>query len=278
MKQGVIVFLTVLMFAGYGKLNACSCEWLGPFLTVAKGAPLVAVVKIKKYIYYTGSIPAAMEVEVIELLKGDPSIKTAKVWGDTGILCRPYIKVFMSDSVWAIALRPSKSEGYFRHPDEKEGDYYIDECGTYLLSVKQNMVNGLIQNVNYNDPPQIMTLSDFTTTAKKVLTSTDKMTIPTKFELSQNYPNPFNPETIIQYTIPVETRRSESLQHVTLVIYDLLGREVVTLVDEYKQPGTYEVKLNIGHFERSREMSSGVYFYQFRAGIFLETKKMMVMK
>lgn len=271
MRKVILALLIVLSCGNHNRLQACSCEWQGPFLTVAKRASLVAVVKVKKYIYYSGSIPSAMEVEILELLKGDSSVKTAKVWGDTGILCRPYISVFKSDSIWVLALSPSHSEGSFRHPDEKAGDYYIDGCGTTFLPVKQELVTGLIKDVNYNDPPQTMSLTSFVETAKLVLSSVEKETMPSRFELMQNYPNPFNPETTISYKL-------QASSHVSIKIYDVLGNEVAVLINEYKPAGTYEVKLKIGHFERNREMPSGVYFYQLRAGSFIETKKMVVMK
>ena len=105
-----------------------------------------------------------------------------------------------------------------------------------------------------------------------------KEELPHIYSLSQNYPNPFNPETTIEYSIPVETRHSanggSSLQHVTLKVYDVLGREVATLVDEYKQAGTYNSKFSIINYN----MSSGVYFYQLRAGNFVETKKLCFIK
>jgi photosystem II stability/assembly factor-like uncharacterized protein len=92
------------------------------------------------------------------------------------------------------------------------------------------------------------------------------------FSLYQNYPNPFNPSTKIKFTIPsVETHRDASLI-VTLKVYDVLGNEIATLVNEEKQPGTYEVE-----FDES-ELPSGIYFYQFKAGIYIETKKMVLIK
>jgi hypothetical protein len=102
---------------------------------------------------------------------------------------------------------------------------------------------------------------------------------PTKFALEQNYPNPFNPTTKIKFTIPsVETHRDASLQ-VTLKVYDVLGNEVATLVNEVKQPGTYEVEFNIAsHSGNVRNLKSGIYFYQLKAGSFVETKKMVLMK
>ena len=91
--------------------------------------------------------------------------------------------------------------------------------------------------------------------------------------LSQNYPNPFNPSTIIKYTVPsVETRHTSSLQMVTLKVYDVLGNEVATLVNEEKPAGEYEVEFN------AKELPSGIYFYQLKAGLFNETKKMVLLK
>ena len=83
--------------------------------------------------------------------------------------------------------------------------------------------------------------------------------------LSQNYPNPFNPATIISYSIP-------KTSYVTLKVYDILGREVVTLINEEKHPGGYKVDFN------ANNLSSGVYFYSIRAGNYLETKKMILIR
>jgi hypothetical protein len=85
------------------------------------------------------------------------------------------------------------------------------------------------------------------------------------FELSQNYPNPFNPVTIIKYQIP-------ELNFVTLKIYDVLGSEVTTLVNEEKPVGSYELEFN------ATDLPSGVYLYKLQAGSFVETKKMILIK
>ncbi|MDP2039497.1 MAG: T9SS type A sorting domain-containing protein, partial [Ignavibacteria bacterium] len=107
----------------------------------------------------------------------------------------------------------------------------------------------------------------------------ENTSLPSEFKLEQNYPNPFNPETTISYTIPSNLPdgkagvKSETI-NVTLKVYDVLGREVATLVDEYKQPGSYNCKWRI----ENGEFPSGVYFYQLRAGDYLETKKCTLMK
>ncbi len=93
------------------------------------------------------------------------------------------------------------------------------------------------------------------------------------FQLYQNYPNPFNPSTKIRFTIPdVGTGLALSV----LKVYDVLGNEVATLVNEYKPAGTYEVELqsSVG----SLQLASGVYYYQLRFGEFLQTKKMMLLR
>jgi len=94
-----------------------------------------------------------------------------------------------------------------------------------------------------------------------------------EFSLEQNYPNPFNPSTTIRYSIPsVIASGAKQSQLVTLTVYDLLGREVATLVNEEKPAGNYEVEFS------SEGLTSGLYFYKLQAGSFTETKKMLLLK
>ena len=95
------------------------------------------------------------------------------------------------------------------------------------------------------------------------------------FILSQNYPNPFNPSTKIKYEIPGQARNDNIL--VTLKVYDVLGNEVATLVNEEKPAGEYEVEFS-SHSDEGQNLSSGVYFYQLQSGDFVQTKKMILMK
>ena len=102
----------------------------------------------------------------------------------------------------------------------------------------------------------------------------NNFTQPKEFLLQQNFPNPFNPVTIINYQIPV-------VGLVTLKVYDLLGREVATLVNEEKTTGSYNVELgmlNLPTGQAGLELSSGIYFYKLQAGDFVETKKMILLK
>ena len=97
---------------------------------------------------------------------------------------------------------------------------------------------------------------------------------PGNFSLGQNYPNPFNPETRIQYSVASLPDGKAGSQHVTLRVYDILGREIATLVDEVKEVGVY----NSTFSTLNSTLSTGTYFYQLRAGNFIETKKMMYIK
>jgi len=96
---------------------------------------------------------------------------------------------------------------------------------------------------------------------------------PQEFYLYQNFPNPFNPSTKIKFTIPgVIASETKQSQLVTLKVFDILGNEVATLVNEEKPEGTYEVDFN------GTGLSSGIYFYELSAGNFIETKKMILLR
>jgi len=97
----------------------------------------------------------------------------------------------------------------------------------------------------------------------------DKLMLPDDFKLFQNYPNPFNPSTKISWQSPVGSWQ-------TIKVFDVLGREVATLVDEYRDAGYYEVEFqsSIG----SLQYASGVYYYQLKAGSYIETKKMILLR
>jgi hypothetical protein len=95
----------------------------------------------------------------------------------------------------------------------------------------------------------------------------DEQLLPTEFALLQNYPNPFNPSTVISYQLPVSSK-------VTIKVYDILGNEVATLVNEEKPAGVYNVEFG----SKSSELSSGIYFYKLTAGDYVATKKMILIK
>jgi len=93
----------------------------------------------------------------------------------------------------------------------------------------------------------------------------DTRSVPSEFLLEQNYPNPFNPRTDVKFQIAASN-------HVKLSVYDVLGREVVTLMNEWKNAGTYSVAFD------ATQLSSGMYLYRLQSGSYVEAKKMVVIK
>ena len=118
--------------------------------------------------------------------------------------------------------------------------------------------------VDYANPIQIGK-DKYTFTPTNVTGINGTNSVPVNFMLSQNYPNPFNPSTTIKYSVP-------HADLVSLKIYDILGREVRTLINEYKSPGTYYINFN------AHGLSSGVYFYRLTAGSYSGVKKLILIK
>jgi len=100
-----------------------------------------------------------------------------------------------------------------------------------------------------------------------VISAEDNDQVPVQFSLEQNYPNPFNPETTIKYVLP-------GAGNVSLKVFDVLGREVAVLVNEFKNAGTYHLTFSAKQFS----LSSGVYFYRLQSGVYNSTKKLMLIK
>jgi len=115
-------------------------------------------------------------------------------------------------------------------------------------------------------------ISDYTNRVNQLLknrgrleTENEKENIPEQYYLYQNFPNPFNPVTTIKYDVPKQG-------NIELIIYDILGRKVKTLVNQTQQAGRYEVVWNASN------VASGIYIYQIRTTDFVDTKKMILLK
>jgi hypothetical protein len=129
---------------------------------------------------------------------------------------------------------------------------------------------------NYNPTSRILNLpantgGHFTVKYQNVLTDVaDHVLIADAYELMQNYPNPFNPSTTLSFVIGHSS-------FVSLKVYDILGNEIATLVNEEKPAGRYEIEFNVAQVSRP-EIASGVYFYRLSAGNYIETKKMVLIR
>ncbi len=156
------------------------------------------------------------------------------------IILRPQILV--SDYIVSYALKLDFSTGI------------IPKLGDTLYIVTFNPIGS-------NDVFQFQADDNY------ILSNNDEVISPDEYQLYQNYPNPFNPSTVIKYSIPSSVKSD-----VKLVVFDILGRKVATLVNGQQRAGSYEV-----HFDASH-LTSGIYFYRLQSGSFVESKKMLLLK
>ncbi len=158
-----------------------------------------------------------------------------------------------------IRLTASNAGGYRSNSYLLSSDGISNETVKVKIDVSTNLTDSKFALINSYS--QV----DSSSTENLQSLSLEPITVIKDFTLSQNYPNPFNPTTVIDYTIPKDS-------HVTLKIYDVLGQEVRTLVDEDQQVGRYSVNFN------GSSLASGVYFYRLVAGSHVITKKMLELK
>jgi hypothetical protein len=150
--------------------------------------------------------------------------------------------------------------GYAKRDTIMPGNGYwvkVDREGKLFLS--SSAVPGEIQSV------KIVETSELPPPPPEGDTANIQSRIPTEYGLGQNYPNPFNPTTTIKYQIP-------NASHVTIKIYDVLGREVATLVDGREEAGYKSVTWD------ARDVPSGIYFYRLIAGNYIQTRKLILVK
>ncbi len=127
--------------------------------------------------------------------------------------------------------------------------------GQLIIGSSQNDSNTVYAGLWYTAYTPVVTSVDLT----------DDNRMPFEYRLEQNYPNPFNPSTVIQFSVPEQT-------HVTLTVYDLLGRKVMNLVDSDFSAGNYSVTFD------ASGLSSGVYIYRLEAGSYISTKRFVYTK
>ena len=155
-------------------------------------------------------------------------------------------------------------------------DYFIRQG--YANGIVINWIGELLDSLNnfYGNKIKYLTLGEASNIFRQQGTTflADDISAPVDFELYQNYPNPFNPSTRIQYQV-------SGISQVSLKVYDILGNEAATLVNEEQSPGTYSVEFNpvsgIPHSGR-QNLASGIYFYQLHSGGITQTKKMILLR
>jgi hypothetical protein len=146
-------------------------------------------------------------------------------------------------------------------PLTNRSSYYDGTSAKWINLVATNSAANFQQNLR---------IRAMVTSVSGLVSVEPRASVPNKFELGQNYPNPFNPTTTIRYTVPVQTR-------VRLRVFDLIGREVASLVDEEEVSGNYVVTWH-GTDNNGKSLASGVYFYKLDGSGQQITKKMMLLK
>ncbi len=176
-----------------------------------------------------------------------------------------YGEMYVKDTLGGDSTRVSLQDGNNNYENHWDSNFIDNPAYKYInTGSKFSELRGIIyfSFSNYKLCPR--KADDFVGFIPTAVNGyTNKM--PGTFGLNQNYPNPFNPSTVITFSIPKASQ-------VTLKIYDILGQEVKTLVNDSKMPGKYTISFN------ASSLSSGVYFYALRAGKYFQVKKMMLLK
>ena len=144
----------------------------------------------------------------------------------------------------------------------------VPECGSSTCNPK--VTPEVLTFLKYLEP--YLATEEFDRLIKMVK-EIQPVQFPGEYWLGQNYPNPLNPTTTIQYSVVSE----QSLPHVTLKIYNLLGQEIQTLVDEVKEAG-YHTVIWDGRDNVGQEVPSGIYFYRLNTGVYMSTKSMLLIQ
>lgn len=189
-------------------------------------------------------------------LSGDPVTKTGWIYekqftgGGAGfVMFTGPFNLAANDTQWVmIALTPAMGNDQFE--------------SIKIMREKANLLRSLpYDTLAYGVTPYKINYIDTT----NIVDIVESEIVPGQLELSQNFPNPFNPETVIIFGVPRQ-------EFITLRVYDILGREVKTLVNEEKKPGTYRVRFD------SSELASGIYIYRVNSGSQSKVKKMILLR
>ena len=178
-------------------------------------------------------------------------------------------------SALSISAGLSLEDNYMFVGTDNLGVFLFHEGIDSLGSFNEGLTNLNIHTFEFDENHNVYIGTDsglWRRPLSEIIVSAEEVsnTLPSNFSLSQNYPNPFNPNTNIKFIIPSAKTRDRVF--VQLKVYDVLGNENETLVDEEKQAGTYEITWY------AEGLPSGVYFYQLKAGSFTETKKMLLIR
>ncbi len=216
------------------------------------------------------------EITNLESQSGTYSVKSGKVLEDQSTTLAINVNLPKDTSLtFAMKFYRGSASTLELDVDSSAYDYWFGSADwkffDYKLKAGEHRLTWTLTN-GYDNPSTVW-LDNIFFPANSVVTSINSdEQIPLEFKLYQNYPNPFNPTTKIKYSIPAPPNLPKGEALIQLKVYDILGREVATLVNKQQQPGNYEVEFNASN------LSSGVYFYKLTVGKFNETNKMIILR
>ncbi len=160
-----------------------------------------------------------------------------------------------------VIQQGAEAQHIVQHNVFGNGGSVISDNSYSIGSTVGQPVIGIVSGSSYNNHIGFWYLSrDYFTSVGQMLGS-----LPTKYWVGQNYPNPFNPTTTIQFGLP-------KTSYTSIKLFDILGREIMVLIDRKLRAGEHKVVLN------AQDFSSGVYFYRIRAGDFIQTKRLVLLR
>jgi len=176
-----------------------------------------------------------------------------------------------NDNVRSIAI----NQNGFLFVGTYGGVFWSTDNGEYWSELNSGLTGYAVYKLSINPAGYIIASTNygmFKSLNTTTNVNTNGLNRSREYQLQQNYPNPFNPSTTIKFKVP-------ELSFVTIKVYDALGNEITTLVDEEKPAGKYEVEFNANsHSGEVRNLPSGIYFYRLKAGDYIATKKMVLLK
>lgn len=203
------------------------------------------------------------------ITKWNPNINLFDIFGFT---------VEIGDVPWGGETNPSKLANQFDTVVNEGGVYHImchpghiaeDWDSKPYLRNHMSYISER-KDIWYTTLGHLYLYQRFSTASKYVLNINSDIVMPDRFSLIQNFPNPFNPTTTIKYTLPNDSE-------VKIVIFDLMGHEVITLINDFKSLGQHTATWN-GKDNLGQSVSGGIYFYKLQAGDFIQTRKMVLLK
>ncbi|MEW6196065.1 MAG: T9SS type A sorting domain-containing protein [Bacteroidota bacterium] len=198
--------------------------------------------------------------------------KTENVYNAQNYQTFGYSYLWMPPTGWVYSTRDTYTYNQLNQNDEittEEWSQATSSWENYYQTQYFYNTNGYLEKELYRTWGNgFWVYDEQTLITYSLLTDAENLSeLPGEYRLYQNYPNPFNPTTTIEFQIPDH-------EFVSLKVYDLVGREITTLISEYKQPGKYSLEFKT----QTAELASGVYFYKLTAGNFTSVKKFVIVK